>query len=259
MRRVRLIHWNAAEARQRAARLRAAGYDVAWGALNATSLRELKKNPPTAVVIDLARLPMQGRDAAVAIRHYNSTRHVPVVFVDGDTEKVARVKELLPDAVYTTWGRIRSSLRRAVAHPPKAPVVHRSLLAGYSGTPLVRKLGITARSVVALVGAPRGFDRTLGSLPEGVTLSRQAHRRCDLIIWFTKTRRELEGRVGRLGALAGRGGLWIVWPKKVSGVVSDLSQGAVRRVGLAAGLVDYKVCAIDATWAGLRFSRRKSK
>ncbi len=124
---------------------------------------------------------------------------------------------------------------------------------------MVRKLGITARAVVALVGAPRGFDRTLGSLPEGVTLSRQAHRRCDLIIWFTKTQRELEGRVGRLGALAGRGGMWIVWPKKVSGVTSDLSQAAVRRVGLAAGLVDYKVCAIDATWAGLRFSPRKSR
>ncbi len=259
MSRVRLIHWNSAETEERAAGLRAAGYDVTCEPVPAATLRELRENPPAAVVIDLARLPSQGRDMAVAIRHYKTTRRVPLVFVDGDPAKLARIKELFPDAVYTTWNRIRSSLKRAIAHPPADPVVHRSLMAGYSGTPLARKLGIKADSVVTLVGAPQGFEKTLGSLPKGVTLRRQARGRCDLIIWFAKSRKELERRVERMSALAGKGGLWIAWPKKASGLTSDLSQGDVRKVGLAAGLVDYKICAIDATWAGLKFSRRRPK
>lgn len=114
MHRIRLIHWNAAEARERAERLRSEGYNVDCEALkNAAALRRLREDPPNAVVIDLARLPSYGRDVALAIRHYKSTRHLPLVLVGGDPEKVARIKELLPDAVYTTWSRIRSSLRRS--------------------------------------------------------------------------------------------------------------------------------------------------
>lgn len=256
---VRLIHWNAAEARQRAERLRAAGYEVVSEPLDAAGLRKLREEPPAAVVIDLGRLPSQGRDLALVIRKTKATRRVPLVFVEGDPAKVAGVKRLLPDAVYTTWGRIRSSLRRAIARPPSEPVTPASVMAGYSGTPLAKKLGIKAGSVVALVGAPGDFEATLGELPEGVTLRKGARGRCDLAIWFTKSRKDLERRIGRIGALPGKGGLWIVWPKKASGIAGDLSQAVVRRIGLASGLVDYKVGAIDATWTGLRFARRKSK
>ena len=75
--------------------------------------------------------------------------------------------------------------------------------------------------------------------------------------WFTKSRKDLDSRIERLGTLAGKDGLWVVWPKKASGVKTDLTQAEVRRVGLASGLVDYKVCSVDATWTGLRFTRRK--
>lgn len=260
MNRVRLFLWNAAEAEEKAARLRSAGYDIAWQVPDpATTMRELREKPPSAVVIDLARLPSHGRDIALAIRQYKTIRHVPLVFVDGDPDKVARIKELLPDAVYTTWSRIRSALKRAIAHPPAVTVVPRSRLAGYSGTPLPRKLGIKANSVVVLVDAPQGFEKTLGELPEGVTLRRQTSGRRDLTIWFTKSREDLKRRIERIVAVADRGGLWIAWPKKASRLAADLSQADVRKIGLAAGLVDYKVCAIDATWAGLRFSRRKPK
>ena len=132
-----------------------------------------------------------------------------------------------------------------------------SALSAYSGTPLPKKLGIKPGSVVALVGAPEGFEELLGEMPEGVTLRRRAQGRCDLIVWFAASRRELERRVARLGAVAGAGGLWIAWPKKASGVVTDLSERVVREAGLAAGLVDYKIAAIDETWSGLRFARRK--
>ena len=129
-------------------------------------------------------------------------------------------------------------------------------MAGYSGTPLVKKLGIKENAVVALVGAPRDFEKTLGRLPGGVTLRRRAGSRADLTLWFAKSARDLEGRIARMAASIGRDGLWIAWPKKASGVVTDLSEGLVRRSGLATGLVDYKICAIDATWSGLRFARR---
>ena len=174
-------------------------------------------------------------------------------------EKVTRIKRHLPDAVYTSWSRIRSALKRAIAHPPARPVVPKSLLEGYSGTPLPKKLGISADSVVALIGAPTGFEQLLSDLPDGVVLRRGARGRSDLTVWFTKSRRDLERRVAHLGSVAGSGGLWIAWPKKSSGVATDLSQVVVRKVGMASGLVDYKVCSIDATWTGLRFTRRKSK
>lgn len=256
---IRLIHWNAAEAEERASKLRVAGYDVDYEQLNPDVIRELRKNPPTAIVIDLTRLPSQGRDVALGIRKYKTTRYVPLVFVDGDPEKVAHIKQLLPDAVYTTWSGIHNSLKQAIAHPPRDPVVPQSVFDGYSGTPLAKKLGIKANSVVVLVDAPQDFEKTLGELPEGVKLSRQASGLRDLTIWFTKSREDLERHIERMVTLADKGGLWIVWPKKASRIVADLSQADVREVGLAAGLVDYKVCAIDATWAGLRFSRRKSK
>ena len=259
MQRVGLIHWKAEEAGQHVSTLRASGYEVVYDPEVQTALRRLRDRPPAAVVIDLSRLPAQGRDIGLALRHYKTTRHVPLVFAGGVPEKVTRVKRHLPDAVYTQWSRIRSSLKRAIAHPPAHPVVPKSLLEGYSGTPLPKKLGIKADSVVALIGAQTGFEQLLAELPDGVVLRRGARGRSDLTIWFTKSRGDLERRVVRLGSAAGSGGLWIAWPKKSSGVATDLSQVVVRKVGLASGLVDYKVCSIDATWTGLRFTRRKSK
>ena len=181
------------------------------------------------------------------------------MFVDGDPAKVTRVRELLPDAVYSDWTRIHEALAGAMAHPPLDPVAPASNLAGYSGTPLPRKLGIKAGYAVALVGAPEDFERTLGELPSDVTLRRRAQGRCDLIVWFVGSRRDLDRRVARYGAKAGGGGLWICWPKKASGVVSDVSERVVRETGLAHGLVDYKIASIDHTWSGLRFTRRKSR
>jgi CheY-like chemotaxis protein len=256
-RRVRLVHWNAREARERAATLRAAGYVVNHAEVTPETLRELRRNPPDAVVIDLGRIPSHGRDVALAIRGSKTTRRIPIVFVEGDAKKVAGVKKLLPDAEYTSWRRIRGSLKHAIAKPPAEPAVPTSSLAGYSGTPLVKKLGIKPGGTVSLVGSPPDFDTALGALPDGVTLRR---RLCsaDLIIWFTRSRAELDRRIGGIATKVGDGGLWIAWPKRASGVDTDLTQNDVRRVGLANGLVDYKICAIDATWSGLKFARRKS-
>jgi len=126
--------------------------------------------------------------------------------------------------------------------------------AGYSSTPLVGKLGIKPDARLALIGAPADFARTLGELPAGVTVRRRATQSLDVIVAFCVRRVELERRLPRLkAALQPAGGLWIAWPKRASGVATELTEGIIRELGLSAGLVDNKVCAIDATWSGLRF------
>jgi len=259
MHRVCLIHWKAEEAEEKIVKLRAAGFEVDYREMKPGALRDRLNNPPAVFVIDLSHMPMQGRDVAMALRIRKTTRHTPLVFVEGEPEKVDRIKISLPDAIYTTWSRIRSSLKAAIAKPAANPIVPESNLAGYSGTPLPKKLGIKPNSTVALVGAPKDFEKTLGEMPEGVKLKKRADGACDLIIWFVRMRAELYDRIKEMGELTGAGGLWIAWPKQASGVASDMTQNIVRETGLASGLVDYKVCAIDATWSGLKFARRKAR
>jgi hypothetical protein len=125
--------------------------------------------------------------------------------------------------------------------------------AGYSGTPLVQKLGIKEGHKVALVGAPSGFD--LGMLPTGATLQNGLRGKTplDVIVVFVKTRDDL---VNQIAACRPRmqeaAGMWIGWPKKSSGVATDIVEQTIRDVALPTGLVDNKVCAIDDTWSGLR-------
>jgi CheY-like chemotaxis protein len=267
--RVRLIHWNAAEAQVAARTLRALGFEVDARPVDAAALRAMKADPPLAFVSDLTRLPSQGRDFAVWLRQAKRTRNVPIVFVGGDRQKISRVRRVLPDAIFTTWKRIQRSLGRAIVRPPPVETVPRSVFAAYSDAPLGKKLGLRARSSVVLVNAPLGFRRTLESLPleldvhairgrTRLSLSRQstASRPSGITLWFVRSARDLRWQVKCMRSSAETGGLWIVWPKQTSELASDLTQARVRELALAAGLVDYKVCAIDATWSGLKLTRR---
>lgn len=130
--------------------------------------------------------------------------------------------------------------------------------AGYSGTRLARKLGIKDGDRVLLAGAPDGFRSVLEPLPSGVRIHSRASRDdYDAILLFALRGSTLDRRLPALTRrLAWTGGLWICWPKKASGVPTELSGGAVRATGLGAGLVDNKVCAVDETWSGLRFVYR---
>jgi hypothetical protein len=132
-------------------------------------------------------------------------------------------------------------------------------MSGYSGTPLPRKLGIKEGASLALVGAPGAFlESTLAPLPDRVEVRGRVRGPLDVIVFFTTSRAELERRFGKLAAaLAPAGALWIAWPKRASGVATDLTEDVLREVGLPQGLVDTKVCAIDETWSGLRFVIRK--
>lgn len=126
--------------------------------------------------------------------------------------------------------------------------------AGYSGTPLPKKLGIKPGFRCVFPGAPADFAETLGELPEDVTVLARPGKDLDCVVLFTKKRADLERRFSALAKkLTPAGMLWVAWPKKASGVPTDVSDSVVRGHGLEQGLVDNKVCAIDNTWSGLRF------
>jgi hypothetical protein len=128
----------------------------------------------------------------------------------------------------------------------------------YSGTPLVRKLGIRPGMRVAYVHAPDGFEALLGELPDGVRVLARPGPAMDAVVLFVTERSQLERRVERLrDAVAPAGMLWVAWPKRASGVPTDVTEDVVRDVALPTGLVDVKVCAIDATWSGLKLVVRR--
>jgi len=256
MPRVLVVHWNAAEAAKRADRVREAGFDAeVYAGPGGAGFRALGDNPPGAIVIDLGRIPSQGGAVGIAFRQRKATRLVPLVFIEGDPEKTAAVRAMLPDAVYTTWAKIGAALKRAMREAPRQPVTP-GIFAGYSGTPLPRKLRIRENSAVALLHAPAGFEAKLAPLPSGVRLRNPAGE-ADVILAFVKSVAALGRELPALARVMRQGRtLWIVWPKKTSALAGDIGELEVRKMGLAAGLVDYKVCAVDETWSGLAFAAR---
>jgi hypothetical protein len=127
-------------------------------------------------------------------------------------------------------------------------------MAGYSGTPLVQKIGIKPGHRVVLRNHPPAFIKNLGKLPEGVESVERLSGKANVVVYFTDKRAALQKDFGGLSAaLLPDGMLWISWPKKASGRVTDLTEDVVRKIGLEQGLVDVKVCAIDETWSGLKF------
>jgi hypothetical protein len=255
---IRLICWNAVEAKEKSVRLQSAGYQVDFELFSPDVMRLLRHEPPAAVIIDLGRLPSQGRDVALQLRQFKSTRFIPLVLCGGDPLKLPKIQELLPDAIYTAWDDVLPALEQALRSPPTQVAVPESSFAGYAGAPLVKKLGIRPHMSVGLLNPPPGFAHCLPGLPEDITWYSQPGEPCDLVIWFIRTRQELDHGLPQVQPGIGKAGLWVVWPKKTSGLESDLTQVVVRKTGLAAGLVDYKVSAIDETWTGLRFAIRKS-
>lgn len=132
--------------------------------------------------------------------------------------------------------------------------------AGYSGTPLAAKLGIKPRHAVRLLAAPAGFEDLLEPLPEGVTIRRHGPFQADVVVLFTTSYADLARRVPVLGkAVHPDGSLWVAWPKRSSGVATDLTEDSLRDVALPLGLVDNKVCAVTDVWSGLRLVWRKER
>jgi len=131
------------------------------------------------------------------------------------------------------------------------------MTAGYSGTPLAKKLGIKPGSVLAVINDPGHFHALL-DMPEGVTVRSSARGRADTAVCFVVARWELERRIETLARMVfPDGGIWVCWPKRASKVATDMTEDVVREVVLPRGLVDVKVAAIDEVWSGLRVVHRR--
>lgn len=253
MKTIRLIHWDEDEGLERRKQLEALGVEAAFDfGEGVISKHLLRSGLPDAFVIDLSRMPSHGREVARALRGAKATRLVPIVFVDGEPEKVKATRALLPDATYTTWGRIKTALPKAMARPVTNPVVPKEL----SAKPAVEKLGVKPGFKVALLGSPKGFADTLQPLPARVKFTARPEKDADIYLCFARSARELHAHLLTVGEAA-RQTLWLIWPKKASKVASDLDGNVVRETGLRSGWVDFKVCAVDQTWSGLAFKRRK--
>lgn len=129
---------------------------------------------------------------------------------------------------------------------------------GYSGRPLAVKLGLKPASTLVLLDAPDGVEGTLAPLPEDMTIRHGNRGRREMTIWFVTHRSAFEQRLAAVAKSVGEGTLWMAWPKRSSGVDTDMTEDVIREVALPAALVDSKVCAIDETWSGLRLTKRRT-
>jgi hypothetical protein len=250
---VRLVCWNQELAQERARLLKKAGIAVDASPLNPGALiGYFRENQASAVLIDLDRLPSHGREVATALRNNKVTRLIPIVFAGGVEEKVERIRRELPDAVFTGWSKAAQAVRKALKNAPANPVQPLPHMQRYAASPLEKKLGVKPEMKVALLAAPEEFELD-GQFQNRITGETK------LILWFVRSRQELDAAAEHAGVRMPDGGsVWIIYPKQSSRYRVDFKQNDVLAAGLAAGLVDYKVCAVDADWTGLKFARKKT-
>jgi hypothetical protein len=252
--RVRVFHWKAEEAQPLLSLLKAAGHSVDYSE-PVSSYKEVRTSPPDAIVIDLSRLPSHGKEVAVFLRGSKATRHIPIILVGGEPEKIEGVRKVLPDAVYTPMSRLRSALRSAIANPPTNPLKPAQMMDRYGSRTTVQKLGIKENSRVFVVDPPSGYARAIGELPVGASFEEESPEGCKLALWFVHGIPEFHAALPRMRALAAHSRLWILWRKSSK----DGPNGNIVREGAVAfGLVDYKICSINEAWSAMAFAVKKA-
>lgn len=237
------------------AALRAGGYTVDYPGDKANgSWRSLRENSPLAAIIDLTRLPSHGRYVGAEIRATKSLRHIPIVFLDGDPEKVERIRKDLPDAVYTSRSRLVAALKRVT---PLADPVAPPRMMNRTDRTTAEKLGINPGVRVALIDPPVDYVRVLGKIPKDASLEEDPDGVLPLTLWFVRDPDRYAAALPSMRRRATQTRIWIIYPKQQSGrSTSGLTQGFIREAAIAVGLVDYKVCSVNEFWTGLLFTRK---
>ena len=254
MLRVRVIHWRAAEAEPLLAALRTAGMEPEYdGCENAQALaRTIRAAHPDAVVIDLDRRPSLGRVFGLWLATTRGLRGIPVLFVGGAEDKIAKVREILPDAVCVGLSDLGGALKKVLRGPQPAattvalPHAHRTT---------AQKLGIDKAGSVGVVDAPRGYLAALGELPGDAEIVEDPEQPAPVTLWFIHDREAFLEALRDMWAIAARTRLWIVWRK---GSKNGLTQLSIREAAREAGLVDYKICSVNKDWSGMLFARKKA-
>ena len=273
MRTVKLLSWHE-DLPAKTARLAKAKLPVDATPLVRTSavVGELAALNPAALVLDLDRLPSNSREIALMLRASKSARHIPILLAGtlaagpaGELpEKYARLRTELPDLPYAVWPKAAAALAKLLKEPKTAPhIVPAPRM--YTAT-LAQKLGVFSTSAkadlklrrVALVAAPDGFTELLGDLPETVSFGTRILDATDLAVCFIRSLDDLRAVLDMLTLhLPEKASVWIAYPKCAAHPHLDFNENDVRNPGLAAGLVDYKICSIDKTWSGIKFAWRK--
>jgi CheY-like chemotaxis protein len=255
---IKLIHWDKNQCEEKFRLLKSIGHHVDSESMqDKETFKRIKECAPDIFIIDLSRLPSHGKEIAVGLRQIKSTRDIPIIFTEGEKEKVDKIKVLLPDAVYSTWKNIRTALKKAYKQKDEKKIIPPSMMERYSNSALVKKLGIKENFKIALINSPKNFKETLGELPQNVKFFKSLKGGIDIIIWFTRSREEFYLGFFDVLLYVDKNKLWVATPKKSSGIATDINQNIVRNICLNSGLVDFKVCAIDETWSGLLFTKRK--
>jgi hypothetical protein len=252
---VRVIHWKEAEAGPLLAACRDAGFETEYLEGDGGAIcRAVRTRPPDVLAIDLSRLPSHGREVAVWLRNRKGTRHIPIVFIGGDPAKTVSVRALLPDAAYCELPKLPSALKKlAKSAPAKSPIAPPQMMDRNREKTAAEKLGITPAARVAAVDSPRDFPGLLGPLPDGVEFQEEP---APITLWFVHDREGLMESLRDMRELAPKTKLWLLWRKGFAG--GGLTQNALREATSAVGLVDYKICAVDARWSAMLFARKKS-
>jgi CheY-like chemotaxis protein len=255
MLRLRLIHWKAAEAARYLTLLKEAGHRVEYSPeFSPQLMRDWRSSPPDAFIIDLSRLPSHGREIAIALRQSKATRAIPILFCEGEDEKVAKTRTLLPDAVFCPFSRLKSGLRQL--RPADTPVVPLAMMDRYAGRTIAQKLGIRSGDAVRLLDAPRDMPAALGDLPADITFVES--QAAAVTLFFATDPHELRQQLSELRSLAAKTKLWVCW-KKGKAAEGAVSERLVRETGISLGLVDYKICSVSAVWSGLLFAAKAAK
>lgn len=259
MPRVQLLHWKRDEAATHLERLRAAGCQVDYDEqFRPALMKRWRESPPDAFVIDLSRLPSHGREIAIALRQSPRTRLVPIVFCCGEPEKVARVQRDLPDASYGPLRNLPSRLLRALSTPLANPIKPTQMMDRYASRTAAQKLGITHSSTVLAIDPPRDLLHLLGELPAGVeVLENRPIEAPSITLCFIEDVPSLFRKVSDIRPLAGRSKLWILWRKGGSSARGEVTETLIRDTALDLGLVDYKICSVNATWSAMLFARKR--
>lgn len=255
--RVCLLHWNEKERLERISQLALINIEV-LEVINAGPqfAKALETARPDAVVIDLSRLPSQGRDLGIMIRARAGTRQIPIVFVEGAEDKVTAIRGLLPDAEFTNWAQIMPVLKRVVNAKDKSFIAQTSVFAAYSQKPLATKLGIKPGFRVCLIGESENLLGAPKGLPEGVEIVTEFENGANLYLWCLRSQTEFSNQLALIKSVVKHAPTWVGWPKKTSETTSDLSQAIIREECLAVGMVDYKICSINEKWSALLFAWR---
>ena len=255
MPRVVIFSYKPAEAEGLAVRIRREDFEAdLCPSVGRAALSFIDTALPDAVVIDLMHMPSYGRWMGVWLRERKATRAIPLVFVEGDPEKSRHVRKVVPGAVVTSLLKIGPALREALRpdrKPPGAPNI--------LGVPAATKLRIRERTTLALLHAPDGFPEKLGPLPKGVRVQNKRDG-ADMILLFVKSIAVLGRELAVLARELQPGRTaWILWPKKASGVKSDITLQPMFAMCASLGLSGSKTCAVDETWSGLAVTVKKRR